>query len=241
MKRIFLIIVLIITPVILTLFLYSFSNPSTSISDTNTGSNEVTLAPYPTEIIPGDIFWSDDNNILAIYENTLIKLSTKDFKTETIIDNLTIMYKEFLSRTMKIGDGMLCDTYNFVITDPKESATKIVVYEDYDLSNPEILETNLTIEVDQCSDPLILSNSFPFLKESHYSWDVNKPAPQESEGEKMDEWNILNSENETTLSKNDQEISFETVADFIIAIPNENTTRFALISNTGELWILSME
>ncbi len=241
MKRIALLIMLTVIPVVLTLFLYSFSNPSTSITDNNISSNNDTLAPYPTEIIPDDIFWLDDDNILAIHENTLIKLSTKDYQTETIIDNITIIYKEFISRTMKIGDGMLCDTYNFVITDPKETATKILLYQEYSLSNPKILETNLTLKVDLCSDPLILSNSFPFLEEAYYSWDISKLNPQLTNKEKLEAWSVSTHEEKTVVSKGNQEISYKTVANFIIAIPNENTTRFALISNTGELWILDLE
>ena len=196
-------------------------------SKTTSSNIPSSINPYPTGIFPEDFIWRSNKCLYYYLDNGLFEYCIdKDINRISEIQNL---YQDFFQRRVRLGKEIICDTYNFTITDYEQIATKIAIYNSTDLTLKVIFESNLTLQVDVCEDPLILSNALPVLEKKQYIWDHSETIPIETE-ELINRIEIRNEHNLTILSSQKEKLlSFKSVATFIEAKSNEDKSKYGLI------------
>jgi hypothetical protein len=234
MKKILIsLISLIIILLGITVLIRSNKRIETSKNEIETQTQNI---PYPTGIFPEDIIWGSSECLHYSVDSELFDYCIDENINK--ISNIEQKFQDILQRKIKIGQTYICETYNFIISDPNQIATKIVIYDNPALTSSIILESNFTLKVDKCEDPLTLLNALPSLEKKQYIWKHKDEFPSEEEIH-LSNIKIIDDGDRTSLYHEDSKLlSFQSVAVFVQATSNENNSKFALIDSYGEMWIV---
>jgi len=194
--------------------------------------------PYPTGVYVDDFTWMNEKEIMFLKDKNIKTLDIESLR----IQNITTFEVENIgqiSNYVKVGNNNYCITYIFEISEPDQIASLIKIF---DLKTNKLVvkkKSSLSLKVDQCENPLLLSQAYPFLEEKQYNWKFSTHIPYESKV--INSWTIENKDdNIKIIHQNKLICEFPSVADFKNLQPNVEENKIALTDDNEELWIITI-